>query len=393
MEHFSFQTGYPEKMIAKISDDIVYRSLKVQTSEHLFIDYDLRASEIAHEICQKSLALGASVDFRLRDQIMQDLMCSGLNMRYLKRPDASFLARIQQSDCYVSLRCSEGNIRGCDPERMKIWAAHQKDLREEIVDEQRTRRCGLSLPTPFQAEQDAMSYDQYLEVYWNACNLPWEEIEKAQDILIQRLDAGEELHFLADLNNPDPRRRTDLKMSIQGMTFANSTITKNYPGSEVFSAPVLSSVQGSYFSPGRFFYHGKRIKDIYLKFENGIVTDSWAAEGAEQLKEILDFDSGSRHVGEIGIGTNRELIEDVSDTLLFEKKGASFHIALGSPYHFEYYNGKRVSLDNGGQSNIHWDLTQMLNRLGGSQVLLDGHVIQANGLFLDPALEVLNPRS
>ena len=118
-----------------------------------------------------------------------------------------------------------------------------------------------------------------------------------------------------------------------------------------------------------------------------------SAEGAEQLKEILDFDSGSRHVGEIGIGTNRELIEDVSDTLLFEKKGASFHIALGSPYHFEYYNGKRVSLDNGGQSNIHWDLTQMLNRLGGSQVLLDGHVIQANGLFLDPALEVLNPRS
>lgn len=392
MEHILFNSGYSEEMIQKISDDIVYRSLKVQPSDRLFIDYDLRASTIAHAISEKAMTLGASIDFRLRDPVMQDLMCSNVAMPFLKRPDASFLLRIQNSDCYVSLRCSEGNDSLCDPLRLKIWASHQKDLREEIVDEQRTRRCGLSLPTPYQAEQDAMSFEDYLQIYWNACNLPWEEIETAQDILIGYLDAGSELHFMADLENPDSLKQTNLKMSIRGMTFANSTITKNYPGSEVFSAPILDSVEGSYFSPGRFFYHGKRIKDIYLKFENGFVVDFKASEGTEELQRILDFDDGSRRVGEIGIGTNRELTADISDTLLFEKKGSSFHIALGSPYHFEYYNGKKVILDNGGQSGIHWDLTQMLDRVGGSQILLDGKPIQKDGLFLDPALRVLNPR-
>jgi len=383
---------YPQEMVDKISNDIVFHSLKIQRSEHLFIDYDPGARQIAHAIAQKAMKLGASLDFRLRDGMMSSLMRSCLDLRYLKRPDSLFLSRIQCSDCYVSLRCVGGESISCEPLRQKIWTSHQKPVREEIVDEERTRRCGLSLPTPYQARQDSMSFDEYLGVYWKACNLPWDEIENAQDLLIKTLDEGEALHINADLLNPNPRKRTELRMSVKGMTFANSTITKNYPGSEVFSAPVLNSVEGTYFSPGRFFYQGNRIRDIYLRFENGKVVDFDASEGIEDLGRILDFDNGSRMVGEIGIGTNRELIEDVSDTLLFEKKGASFHIALGSPYHFQFYNGKEVCVDNGGESGIHWDLTQMLNRPGGSQMVLDGVVIQENGKFLDPALEVLNPR-
>ncbi|MBT3785534.1 aminopeptidase [bacterium] len=392
----SLRNGYPEypkKFVDKISDDLVFHSLRVEKADHVFIDYDPGASQVAYEVAKKVLALGASLDFRLRDECMNGLLKEGLAIQYLKRPDAAFLARIQCSDCYLSLRYADGNVLPTiEGTRERIWISHQKAVREEIVDEERTRRCGVSLPTPYQAQVDGMSFEEYLDVYFRACSLPWNEIEIAQEKLIQKLDKGHELKIEADLSNANPRKRTSLLLSIKEMTFANSTITKNYPGSEVFSAPVLTSVEGTYFSPGRFFYQGKLIRDIYLKFEKGRVVESDASEGRKRLLKILDFDSGSRLVGEIGIGTNRELIEDVSDTLLFEKKGSSFHIALGSPYHFSYYNGKKVEVDNGGESAIHWDLTQMLNREGGSRMLLDGELIQENGLFLDPSLEALNPR-
>lgn len=52
---------------------------------------------------------------------------------------------------------------------------------------------------------------------------------------------------------------------------------------------------------------------------------------------------------------------------------------------------KSINLDNGVRSANHIDLTfMMLPDFGGGQVILDGKVIQDNGNFTDPKLNVLN---
>jgi len=385
---------FEEGFIEKVADDLVHRSLKVQKGERVFLSYDPDARAIVHRVAEKILSLGAFIDYQQRDGQLENLKWAKAELKFLKELDASLLSRIQRCDCYLSVSCpSEYKGFKLDSRRSRLSSLTSKAQREQIVDEDRTRRCGLYLPTYQQAELDNMSFEEYKKVYFKACDLDWIKIHNAQEILIEKLDSGKELVFEADLQNPDPKKRTNLKMCIEGMTFANSTIAKNYPGSEAFSAPTLDSTEGTYYSPGRFFWKGQLIRDIYLKFEKGRVTDFMVSSGHEAMQDLLDTDFGARAVGEIGIGTNPELIEDVSDGLLFEKKGASFHVALGSPYSIETYLGKAVKLDNGGESSVHWDVTNMLNRAGGSRILLDGEPIQINGRWVDDRLSVLNPRN
>jgi aminopeptidase len=292
----------------------------------------------------------------------------------------------------LRIACDENSSSLPVPAENKRWLELAKAAeRDEIVDEERTRRCVLHLPTLKQAQRDNMSFDEYCNIYFQACNLPWEEIAAAQENLAQKFTAANTIEITADLNNPDPKKRTQISMSVEGMSFINSHIRKNYPGAEIFSAPLLNSTNGSFYSPGRFFRGNSLIRDIYLKFENGRVVDFDASEGREALKRAIETDAGSCYVGEIGIGTNPHLTADVSDSLLFEKKGGSFHLALGSPYKIRIYDGKPVKVDNGGDSSLHWDITQMLINRNGSYMKLDGEIVQQDGLWLDPALHILNP--
>jgi leucyl aminopeptidase (aminopeptidase T) len=67
-----------------------------------------------------------------------------------------------------------------------------------------------------------MNYEEYLELFAESIDQPREEIGKAQELLIEKLDAGKQLHII----NADG---THITMSIEGMTFANSLISKNIP--------------------------------------------------------------------------------------------------------------------------------------------------------------------
>ncbi|MEI2420522.1 hypothetical protein V6O07_09620, partial [Arthrospira platensis SPKY2] len=92
-------------------------------------------------------------------------------------------------------------------------------------------------PTQYEADVEGMTIEQYAELFFKACNQPWEAIEEAQGKLINILNRGKKLTLIANPNDPDETKRTRLEMSIDGMQFLNSTIINNYPGSEVFSSP------------------------------------------------------------------------------------------------------------------------------------------------------------
>ena len=109
----------------------------------------------------------------------------------------------------------------------------------------------------------------------------------------------------------------------------------------------------------------------------------------EALARILDTDAGARRVGEVGIGTNPQLGRHVLNTLLVEKIGGSFHLALGNAYSMSHYQGRPVQVDNGNRSGIHWDITTLLRGHGG-RILVDDVPIMEAGRFTDPALAVLN---
>jgi len=241
------------------------------------------------------------------------------------------------------------------------------------------------IPAEADARLEGLAYRDYVDLFFQMVDQPWAEIDRAHRHLIAQLDAAAHLRF----TNADG---TDIGMDIAGFTFCNSLIAKNIPGSEVFSAPRLDSVQGRLVARGRFTHGlagGEIIEDIRLDFAGGEVVDMAAAGGEAVLARILDTDEGARRVGEVGIGTNPQLQRHVLNSLLVEKIGGSFHLALGNAYSMTRYQGQPVQVDNGNRSGLHWDITALLHGREG-RIELDGAPIMDHGDFLDPELAVLN---
>lgn len=238
------------------------------------------------------------------------------------------------------------------------------------------------IPTRKDAEIDNIPYLDYITLFFEMCDQPWDAISRAQTALIAEFDAAN----IARFTNDDG---TDLTMDIAGFTFANSLIAKNVPGSEIFSAPRRDSTNGKIVAKGLFTHGGKLIENLTLEFEHGQLVRYTADRGLDDFTKIISVDEGARYLGEIGIGTNPHLKRHVSNGLLVEKIGGSFHVALGAAYTYTDYIGTPVKLDNGNKSKLHWDITTMLYGKGGT-ITLDGRAVMKDGLWIGDAYDVLN---
>jgi aminopeptidase len=269
-------------------------------------------------------------------------------------------------------------------DRQKLYRESINPYRARIIGG-KMRSVLTSIPTTRDAEIDYIPYTEYTDIYFKMCDQPWDAIKAAQYKLIDVLNAAKTLRFT---NNDG----TDLSMDIEGFTFCNSVIARNIPGSEVFSAPRVDSTNGVIVAKGRFAakdHAGAVMEDLTLHFKDGVLVTAIAAKGQEHLDRAINTDAGARRIGEIGIGTNPYLKRHVASILLSEKIGGSFHVALGDAYTMTDYMGDPVHLDNGNRSHLHWDITTMLIGKEG-RIIADGTPIMIDGLFTDPALDVLN---
>lgn len=378
--------------IDRIATAMVDISARVRSGETVLVFYDAAAAMLARRLARKASEKGARVIYLQRDQTLEAEVaatCSGKDA--LRSSFLNDLA-IQTSDVVLIARSAADAeaFNAVSHDRMKLWnQAREPYLLDYRVNH--TRWVLTYWPTPREAEVEGMAYDDWVALYLNACDQPWREIGEAQARLVEALNGADTLELIANPNDADPGRRTHLTMGIGPMRFANSTIDRNFPGAEVFAAPVRDSVEGQLFAAGAYDYDGRRIEDMRFRVERGRIVDATAAVGERELVEILDTDEGARYFGEVALGGNPGLRRRVKNGLLNEKVAGSFHITPGRAYAMTEYEGQQVVLDNGNRSAIHWDITvPMLPSYGGGAVRLDGREIQRDGRFLDPALDVLN---
>jgi aminopeptidase len=289
---------------------------------------------------------------------------------------------------------------GLDPDgkKAKVFGAPLSGLVEKIGKGEAFYTL-TEVPSPKEAELDGINYNDYLKMFFEACDQPWPEIHKANAHLISKLEKAKTFTVIDDDTG------TNLTMKIDGQKWANSLVYKNVPGSEVFASPIKDSVTGKLFAKGKFRYDGIVIEDIELEFKEGKVVFAKAKtqEQTDALNKIIATDDertdekkfGMRYTGEIALGTNPWLKQHLVNGLLVEKISSSFHLALGGAYEYDHYDGKEVRVDNGNRSSKpHWDITTMLKG-PKSRIILDHQepteeiVLQA-GKFLDPELRVLN---
>lgn len=341
---------------------------------------------VGEKVIEELLSLGHEFDLWIDDGNFQRRM-----MHVMDEPRAEAYAsimaqRMEAVERSIGFRTNNPRIEPIDP----ISPSNINKKYFEIYSDRQKKNFPSQfytitvLPTEKDAELDVIPYDNYVDLFFRMCDVDWDKIDVAHRILIKKLDAGKTLR----ITNNDG---TDVTMDITGFTFCNSRVAKNVPGSEVFSAPRMDSVNGKIVAKGRFIPKTSRelIENITLEIKDGRIVEAFADVGNEHLQDMINTDEGSRYFGEIGIGTNPVLKQHITNSLMVEKIGGSFHMAIGRAYTYTDYLGTPVHLDNGNRSNIHVDITTMLYGKEG-RMILDDEIIMDHGKFTDPDLSYLN---
>lgn len=146
------------------------------------------------------------------------------------------------------------------------------------------------------------------------------------------------------------------------------------PSGEVFTAPVPDSVEGEVLFDKPLIHQGREMEGVYLEFEEGVVAESSAERNEEALDDLLETDEGARRLGELGIGTNREIDRFTKNMLFDEKMGETVHMALGRAYD-ENVGEDRERND----SAVHVD---MILDTSNGRIEFDGEVVQEDGKFV-----------
>jgi aminopeptidase len=224
------------------------------------------------------------------------------------------------------------------------------------------------------AQQAMKSTESFEEFFFRVCTQDYSRMTEGMEALVALMNKTD----LVELRGPG----TDLRFSIKGIGAIASGGEHNIPDGEVFSCPVIDSVEGEITYNAPTIYQGVSFDKIHLKFEKGKVVHA-ESNNTVRLNEILDSDEGARYIGEFAIGFNPHILEPMRDILFDEKIAGSFHFTPGQAYE---------QADNGNRSQVHWDMVQIQRpEYGGGEIWFDGELVRKDGLFLKGELKKLNP--
>lgn len=165
----------------------------------------------------------------------------------------------------------------------------------------------------------------------------------------------------------------------------------NIPTEEIFCMPHREKVEGTVVSSRPLSYNGVVIENFTLRFEKGRVVEYHAEKEEETLGQLLSFDEGSSHLGEVALVPHSSPISQ-SGILFFNTlfdENASCHLALGRPYPENIRGGEEMSAEElyakGGNSSLqHEDFMFGNGDMSVDGIMYDGTVVPVmrNGEFV-----------
>ena len=341
--------------------------LAVQPGERVLVQTTTLALPLVEALYTLLLERGATPIIRLEYPAQLDDFYRLAPEHLLDTTEPLLLSEVESIQASVRILTPTAPVPGLDPQRA---ARHRKAL-APIARARAQRRWNLTLyPTGFGAQAAGMTLTEYQRFVSGAMFLDtsdpvarWGEVRSLQAGLLDRLERANEVRILGP--------ETDLRLNVRGRTWVNSDGKRNMPSGEVFTGPIETSANGQIQFDVPTIYAGASVRNVRLTFKDGVVTQASADEGEEALMAALDTDSGSRTLGELGIGSNAGIQAPTQNILFDEKIGGTVHLALGNGY--PETGGTNVSA-------LHWDLIKDLR--GGGQILLDGEVFQSDGWFV-----------
>lgn len=117
-------------------------------------------------------------------------------------------------------------------------------------------------------------------------------------------------------------------------TSSGISFVPNMPTEEVFTLPHRDRVDGLVRASMPLAYAGTRIEGFGFELRQGRVIRSWARQGEETLRGLLEMDEGASRLGEVALVPASSVVAETG--LLFHNtlfdENAACHLALGKAY-------------------------------------------------------------
>ena len=362
--------------LTKLAEVLVNYSVAVKPGQLVRISGPPVAEPLTLEIVRQVVKAGGHPMVRMAPEETDEIffkLAGDAQLDYLN-PVSKF--EMETIDCSIGMWAEENTkaLTNCDPKRIARQSAARRpiwDIFMKRAAEGKLKWTGTQFPCQASAQDAEMSLAEYEDFVFGAGLLgerdpvaAWKEVSTRQQRLVDFLNGKSDYHVVAP-------NGTDIRMSVAGHRWINCDGHENFPDGEVFTGPVVESVNGTVHFSFPAVHGGREVEDVQLKFRDGKVVEASAAKGEEFLISMLDMDAGSRFLGECAIGTNYNIKRYTKNTLFDEKIGGTVHFALGAGY---------PETGNSNQSGLHWDMVVDLRN--GGYVEIDGVKVSENGRFL-----------
>ena len=350
-----------ENMRRKYARLAVRRGVNIQKDQILVIRASVEIRDFVKLCVEEAYAAGAGrVDVQWRDAELDKLGYTYRSLESLSEvPQWMYDRKAYEQEkkaAYLSLVSDRpGMMADIDQQKIQAWqSAFMTKMHplDRYLMNNEGQWCVIGVPTVGWAKvvfpdlDDAAAYAALEENIYAVCHVtedndPVAEWEQHDEVLIRhsrQLNAYQfkALHFTSGLG-------TDLTVGLVkdhiwagggSETPQKIYFDPNMPTEEVFCMPERDGVDGIVYASKPLSYNGKVIKDFWLRFEKGRVVAHGAAEEEEALTQLLDFDEGSRHLGEVALVPYDSPVS-AAGVLFFETlydENAACHLALGKPY-------------------------------------------------------------
>ena len=361
--------------LTRLADVLVNYSTGVKKDHLVRLTGPPVAAPLILELYAKVLEAGGHPFIRMAPGEAQELFYKMGSDEQLRFTSPINVFETQKMDVAISAWAEENTraLTRVDPKRIGLAQAARKPLLETFLRraaEGTLKWVGTQFPTQASAQDAEMSLADYEDFVFGAGLIyeddpvaQWKKLSERQQRLTDFLNGKRQYRVVA-------ANGTDVRMSIEGRTWINCDGHENFPDGEVFTGPVVESVEGQVNFSFPAVHHGRECDGVRLTFRDGKVVNASADKGEEFLVSMLDTDSGSRFLGECAIGTNYGITRYTKNTLFDEKIGGTVHFALGAGY---------PETGNTNESGLHWDMVVDLRR--GGYVEVDGVKVNVDGKF------------
>jgi aminopeptidase len=361
----------------ELAKNLINYSVKLQKGEKVWINLADVDSAIGCALVEEAYKAGGypfvvATNGRIERQIMRGMTKEQAELRVLfDKP------KMEAMDAFIGVRGSHNVFEMVDVDN-DIQKMFSVAYYQPVHMQTRLKKKWVVLryPNPSMAQLAGMSTEAFEDFYFSVCNLDYARMSKAMDPLISLFARTDKVHIVGP--------GTDLRFSVRGIPAIKCDGERNIPDGEVYTAPVLNSVNGviTYNTPS--MESGFRFENIRFAFENGKIVEASCNDNA-RIQKHLDIDDGARYIGEFAIGVNPNIHVPMMDTLFDEKIAGSIHLTPGNAYD---------EADNGNKSSTHWDLILIQTpEYGGGEIYFDDVLIRKDGRFVIPELLGLNPEN